>query len=90
MFSKTQSRWIFALLLVSVLAFAAPQTAAAAPLQAQVGPAGVSLQDALRGWAAELWQDLVNTFDATTVEPDPDPQSSDTSGEAGGMIDPNG
>jgi hypothetical protein len=89
MFAKTQNRWILALLLVSVLAFAAPQTAAAAPLQAQVGPAGVSLQDALLGWAAQLWQDLVNTFDATTVEPDPEPQTTST-GEQGGMIDPNG
>ena len=80
MFSKTQSRWILALLTVSVLAFAAPQTAAAAPLQPQIGPAGVSLQDALLGWAAQLWQDLVSTFDSTTVEPDPDPQTANTSG----------
>lgn len=90
MFSKTQDRWILALLLVSVLAFAAPRTAAAAPQQLQLEPAGMTLEDALLGWAAELWQDLVGSFDATTVEPDPDPQTSSGSGEQGGMIDPNG
>lgn len=99
MFGKTSNRWLIAVVTIGVLAFAVPQTAAAAPFKAE--PAGTSLgqlSQQLAQWAAGLWSDLGSVFDASTTTTTTGtgggtPQSgtsTGTGGEQGGMIDPNG
>ena len=97
MFGKTSNRWLIAVVTVSVLAFAVPQTAAAAPFKA--APAGTSLGQLgqqLVQLAAGLWSDLGRVFDASTTTPTgtgggtQPGTNSGTGGEQGGMIDPNG
>jgi hypothetical protein len=96
MFGKTSNRWLIALLTVSVLAFAVPQTAAAAPFKAEPAGASLGLGQQLVQWAAELWSGLGSVFDASTTTTTTGtgggtPQSgTGTGGEQGGMIDPNG
>jgi len=96
MFGKTSNRWLIAVVTVSVLAFAVPQTAAAAPFEAE--PAGTSLSQLVQ-WAAELWSGLGSVFDASSTTTttgtgggtsQPGTGTGTNSGEQGGMIDPNG
>lgn len=96
MFGKTSNRWLIAVVTVSVLAFAVPQTAAAAPFKAE--PAGTSLgqlSQQLVQWAAGLWSGLESVFDASTTTTTTGTnggtsQAGTGTGEQGGMIDPNG
>ncbi len=97
MIGKTSNRWLIALVTLSVLALAVPQSATAAPFKAEpAGGTSAAPLGQLLLWAADLWNGLGSLFDATTATPGTggaDPQAGTSSGgggEQGGMIDPNG